>query len=277
MNRVDPRRPLTDVSIYVATCVGAVLLALAYWLVPEAMQGLLIAGLLVYLGFGLPRWMGREERLARALASQQQERDKWGFHSRDRDGVWINYVDYPLVRKTPYALGRYFYSEWLVIHDGYVVVNPGRSNVDLIQGNVSYDPASPRTYAWDGCTPKRQFYWVALIGTPDWWQRRGEVTVVGGDGVLQTRSTFWPQAHQASLVHDALYQYLGMIPIAKREVDQLFGEMLIESGFPRILAWLYRSAVHRFGATDVAPGRSGSNSRWTVAGLPFLPPRTAGQ
>lgn len=274
MNRIDPRRTLTDVSMVVATLAGAVILGLASWFAPEAVQGLLIAGLLVYLGFALPRWIGRQERLARALANQQQERDKWGFHSRDRDGAWINYVDHPLVRRTPYALGKYFYSEWLVIHDGYVVVNPGRSRVDLDGGEVRYDPSSPRTYAWDGCTPKRQFYWVALIGTPDWWQRRENVQVVGSDGVLETRSMFWPQAHHASLVHDALYQYLGLIPITKREVDQLFGEMLIESGFPRLLAWLYRSAVHRFGATDIPPGRSGSNSRWMAQGLPFLPPRT---
>lgn len=273
MNHIDPRRALTDISIYSATALGVLILGAVYLIDRESIPAWLIAGILVYLGFALPRWIGRKERLARALAAKQLEKGKWSFHSRDRDGAWINYIDYPLVKRTAYADGKYFYSEWLIIHNGYIVVDPGESTVNHTTHEVSYKPRIRRTYAWDGCTPKRMFYWLALIGTPDWWQQCEDVQVLDGDGNLLPKSVFWPKAHHASLVHDALYQYLGHIPITKRDVDQLFCDMLIDSKMPRSLARLYQWAVHRFGAPDIPPGHSASDSPLVVTGLPFLPPR----
>jgi hypothetical protein len=47
----------------------------------------------------------------------------------------------------------------------------------------------------------------------------------------------------ASLVHDALYQYLDNIPLSKNEVDQLFYQMLLEAGMPKIIAIGYHLFV----------------------------------
>ena len=57
----------------------------------------------------------------------------------------------------------------------------------------------------------------------------------------------------ASLIHDALYQYLDNIPLSKIEVNKLFYDMLIEAGMPRILARVYYFSVHKFGGSDVLP------------------------
>jgi hypothetical protein len=57
------------------------------------------------------------------------------------------------------------------------------------------------------------------------------------------KEQFWQRAHHASLVHDVLYQYLNSIPIPKSDVDNLFHEMLIESGFSGIMAKIYHLAV----------------------------------
>lgn len=201
----------------------------------------------ILLGFGLPRWVGFGVRLKRAEERKTREREKWGFSSRDREGPWINYVDYPVVRRTPIADGKRFYSDWLIIHDGKVIVNPGVSAVHHDSRTVTYDPSRPRTYAWDGCTPKLFFYWLVVFGTPDWWTVERTIETIDRAGRITDKKVLWQVAHHASLVHDALYQYLEHIPIDKKEVDQLFRDMLVEAGLCRPIAAVYHWFVCTFG------------------------------
>ena len=87
-----------------------------------------------------------------------------------------------------------------------------------------------RGYAWDGCTPK---FCVLdfLIGTPD--------------GVVH-KDTGHPKTYYASLVHDALYQFLpDGLPLRRRHADRFFLLLMAESDFsPR---WVYWAAVRVFG------------------------------
>lgn len=197
----------------------------------------------------LPRLAGRKERLRRAATARQADQAKWGFGCRDHAGPWLNFIDRPLLRHCPQFAGRYFYGEWLVIHDGLLLINPGQAEVDLAQRSVRYHFDRPTTYAWDGCTPKVPFYWLAIIGIPDWWEKRHRVLRLEA-GELREQDVFWPLAHPASLVHDALYQYLNVAPVAKHEADLLFFHMLREAGMWLPLAFAYYLAVRLFGATD---------------------------
>jgi Protein of unknown function (DUF1353) len=87
-----------------------------------------------------------------------------------------------------------------------------------------------RGYSWDGCTPK---FCVLdfLIGTPD--------------GVVHKR-TGHPKTYYASLVHDALYQFIpDGLPLGRRHADRFFLQLMAESDFlPR---WVYWAAVRVFG------------------------------
>lgn len=87
-----------------------------------------------------------------------------------------------------------------------------------------------RGYAWNGCSPK---FCVAdlLLGTPE--------------GVVH-RDTGKPKTYNASLVHDALYQFLrDGLPLTRRHADAFFRRLLEESDFAP--AWLYWLAVRLFG------------------------------
>ena len=53
------------------SAIGLVLLALAAWLQPQLLPPLLWAGLPIYLGVLLPRWVGRRERQRRAAAVRE--------------------------------------------------------------------------------------------------------------------------------------------------------------------------------------------------------------
>ena len=170
-------------------------------------------------------------------------------------------MDYPLIKASRYAKGKQFYSEWLIIQNGLIIVNPGFSTVALDENIVDYDFSVKRSYAWDGCTPKRWFFWLALIGTPDWAQKIEVIRTIDDETPCKKKEQFWQQAHHASLVHDALYQYLDSIPIPKQDVDNLFHEMLIESGFSGIMAKIYHLAVRYLGARDVGENDSNSNSK----------------
>jgi hypothetical protein len=240
------------------TAIGLLMLALAGWWYPHLVEPLLWAGVPIYLGVLLPRWIGRGERQRRATAANQATLAKWGFAQRDHSGPWLNYIDRPFVRHCPELAGRYFYGEWLLLHDGWLIVNPGHSTLDLQRQEVHYDFARPSTYAWDGCTPKVPFYWLAIIGIPDWWEKPHRVLQLQG-GELREAEVFWPLAHPASLVHDALYQYLNVAPLAKHEADLLFFRMLREAGMLWPAAFVYYLSVRLFGAPDVrgpAPGNS---------------------
>ena len=147
-----------------------------------------------------------------------------------------------------------------IAENGKVIVNPGTSEVDLINKTVSYDLTQPNAYAWDGCTPKRLFFWVALIGTPDWWHGEHKIQAINEQGELVDKKVFWQLCMHASLIHDALYQYLDNIPLSKIAVDQLFYDMLLEAGMPKLLARVYYFVVQKFGASDVLPNDVSLNS-----------------
>lgn len=90
-------------------------------------------------------------------------------------------------------------------------------------------------YAWDGCTPKFSFLDLLVVGTPD--------------GIHSDR-TGKPKAYHASLVHDALYQFLPDLPPGKplytrKQADEVFLEILEDAEFvPRKF---YYAAVRLFG------------------------------
>ena len=231
--------------------IGILLLAYLFFRRPGLILLFIILGIILLVGFYLPRHIGWKTRTERALQAKKREIEKWGFASRDREGPWINYIDYPLIYKADCAHGKQFYSEWLVIDRGYIIVNPGPSVLDKQTLTLSYDLQRGATYAWDGCTPKRLFYWFALIGTPDWWNKEHTITRLTQDGKITQKTVFWQLAQHASLIHDALYQYLDNIPIDKTEVDELFRQMLVDTGLPVYLARIYWFAVTKFGANDL--------------------------
>jgi hypothetical protein len=83
-----------------------------------------------------------------------------------------------------------------------------------------------RGYAWNGCSPKVCLFDI-LIGTPD--------------GAVHT-STGRPKAYFASLIHDALYQFLVLKPpVSRTQADRCFLKLLQESDFA--LAYVYWLAV----------------------------------
>ncbi|MEK6744510.1 MAG: hypothetical protein AABZ15_12925 [Nitrospirota bacterium] len=221
-----------------------------------ASLSLLVVSAFVLLGLGWPRWVGFDIRLERAADRKTRERTKWGFHGRDREGPWINYVDHPVVVGAKCARGKEkrFYSEWLIIHDGLIIVNPGKSRVKRENNvwKVTYNFAVRKTYAWDGCTPKRFFYWVAVVGAPDWWHAPQKIeTIEFKDCAFSIEPKIpdpvWQIAHRASLIHDALYQYLDHHRIAKEDVDRLFHVMLLDSDVPGPIASCYHRAVKKWG------------------------------
>ena len=87
-----------------------------------------------------------------------------------------------------------------------------------------------RGYAWNGCSPKICFLDV-LLGTPD--------------GVVDAR-TGRPKTFHATLVHDALYQFLDDgLPLTRADADRCFLRLLDVTGFR--LRYLYYAAVRVFG------------------------------
>lgn len=252
-NKQQPVVTKIDMFMKVALCVGVTLMLFLFWFYPHFIRLSFYVGCFVCLGLFLPRQAGWNIRHDRAEKSKQAELQKWEFASRDREGPWINYIDYPLVRETPLTANKFFYSDWLVIENNKIIVNPGTSEVNLANKTVSYNLSQPKAYAWDGCTPKRLFFWVALIGTPDLWHSEQNIQAINNQGELVNKKVFWQLCMHASLVHDALYQYLHIIPLSKIEVDQLFYDMLLEAGMPKLLAQLYHFSVQKFGANDVLP------------------------
>jgi hypothetical protein len=85
-------------------------------------------------------------------------------------------------------------------------------------------------YAWDGCTPKFSLFDI-VIGIPDG---------------IPNEATKKPKAYYASLLHDALYQFLDAgLPLSRAQVDRVFLEILARDRFaPRPI---YYFAVRAFG------------------------------
>jgi hypothetical protein len=108
-----------------------------------------------------------------------------------------------------------------------------------------------KDYAWDGCTPKACLFDI-VFGVPD--------------GVVDSR-TGQPKAYHASLVHDALYQFLrDGLPFTRRQADAFFLALLRETGFgPRRLYWL---AVRAFGGLIVLQHRYKRKNRGTRHAVP---------
>jgi hypothetical protein len=83
-----------------------------------------------------------------------------------------------------------------------------------------------RGYAWDGCTPKLCVFDL-LVGTPD--------------GAVHAK-TGRPKTYYASLIHDALYQFLpDGLPMTRAQADRCFLILMRESDF--MLSGLYYWAV----------------------------------
>lgn len=248
-NVIIRKTKLFDITIVFVTLIGITLSTYLYFYYHEQFVKALIIGVFVYLGFLLPKYINKDIREQKARESKKRELKKWGFHSRDREGPWINYVNYPVLRITDIANGIHFCSERLIINDSVIIVNPGPSEIKP-DNTVEYDYSTKRTYAWDGCTPKKWFYWFILIGTPDFCHKREKIMTLDSHQNQKTKVVFWQQAHHASLIHDALYQYLGIHEISKNKVDILFYEMLRESGMNIILAKIYHLAVKYFNRID---------------------------
>lgn len=87
-------------------------------------------------------------------------------------------------------------------------------------------------YSWNGCSPKLCIFDIN-IGTPD--------------GVVH-KCTGRPKTYFASLVHDALYQFLRVnAPVSRRQADAFFLRMMKNSDF--CLRYIYWAAVRVFGWT----------------------------
>jgi hypothetical protein len=110
--------------------------------------------------------------------------------------------------------GRGCRNDWLVIED---------------DGKIIVKGSNSQGYAWDGCSPKKNF--IDLIwGTPD-----GKL-----DYATETQITYY-----ASMIHDALYQYKDKIDISRKEVDIIFYLNLKKSKF--MLSGIYYFFVRLFG------------------------------
>jgi hypothetical protein len=112
-------------------------------------------------------------------------------------------------------------------------------------------------YAWDGCSPKVCILDV-LLGTPD--------------GVVDS-TTKQPKTYYASLVHDALYQFLlDGLPFHRWQADHCFLRLMAATGFtPRGVYWL---AVRLFGWLFVAQHRYKRRNRGTRMSLAENEPPT---
>ena len=160
-----------------------------------------------------------KDRAERVKKLHEAESQQWGFHTRDRDRVWILKIEEP-VHYQSQLKGYEFDSRWLSLAK---------------DGTVTIHASKERPYAWDGCTPKlaignKQF----IIGSPDGYQDIDMALPVTG---------------KATLIHDAFYQYLHIIPVPKLEVDRLFRDILKEAGF--VLWPLYYLAVRLFGGWSI--------------------------
>jgi hypothetical protein len=158
------------------------------------------------------RGVGQQDPEIKKMSSLPAPRPK-----ANRTFPWIYKIEQDFVyRDTGWILQQEYVSEWLHISQ---------------QGVITVK-ANQKGYAWDGCTPKKSVFNLFIIGIPD--------------GHVDYR-TMQPYTYYASLVHDALYQYLESVPVSKAQIDQLFLKMLKDFKLRR----LYYLAVKNFGGRGV--------------------------
>jgi len=161
----------------------------------------------------------KKDRAFRVRSIQKKEFEKWNFHARDRDRPWIFKIKENFQYRSTIT-GKEFDSKWLRLEK---------------DGTITVKASQERPYAWDGCSYKivigrNQF----IFGSPDGYR----------DIYMDL-----PITGKASLVHDAFYQYLHVIPVKKADVDKLFRDMLKEAGFA---LWpIYYTAVKYLGGLGV--------------------------
>jgi hypothetical protein len=80
-------------------------------------------------------------------------------------------------------------------------------------------------YSWDGCTPKFKL-WKFSIGTYDGYLVEGK-----------------PATYYASLVHDALYQFLYDLKLDRKSADDIFLDLMPHYRYK----YLYYYVVRLFG------------------------------
>lgn len=129
---------------------------------------------------------------------------------------WRYRLDRPACGEFRSLAGLDFANAWLSIHDGWMRVSEG--------------------YAWDGCSPSLRIPGAGLwVGTPD--------GPLGSDGR--------PVAWRASLFHDALCQFRGVIPgLTAEAATAVFAGLLAADGAPYWMQRIYPAAVLRFGPQD---------------------------
>lgn len=158
------------------------------------------------------RKQGKNAPPLRDAAGRPQPRNK--PRPGNRPYIFKDMQDFEV--QTDWRLSEPFMAEWLEIStDGRVTVKANGSG-----------------YAWDGCTPKWSLFDLAIIGVPD--------------GHIDVRS-MKPFTYRASMVHDALYQYLDSVPVTKAAIDRLFFRMLGDFR-PR---HLYYFMVRHFGGRGI--------------------------
>lgn len=134
--------------------------------------------------------------------------------ARKRQGIYKFITNKDLKFET-HLFGYDFENPWLKINpDGLVIV----------KGTYH------KGYAWDGCTPKWNFFDLFLIGTPD------------GRAIVNTQL---PITYYASLIHDILLQFKNDIGLSRKEADEVFLKYL--GNFS--LRYVYFVAVRLFGMT----------------------------
>lgn len=122
----------------------------------------------------------------------------------------------------------YRWESGLLIQENIVFVDrKGVPRLELLRGGQIHIFSN---YAWDGCTPK--FCLLDIVfGIPD--------------GVVDSR-TGRPKTYHASLIHDALYQFLSDgSPVSRRSADACFLKLMSETGF--VFRYPYFFAVRVFG------------------------------
>jgi hypothetical protein len=148
---------------------------------------------------------------------QQYPEPRKRFKGRNKKFLWVFKITSDFKFQSLH-LDKTFDSHWLKLEpNGMVTIK-----------------ANENGYAWDGCSPKKSLLGLVIVGTPD-----GHIDITNEK----------PLTHDASLIHDAFYQYLEHVPVTKKEIDRQFYEVLRKKNFP--LARLYYVAVRIFGGRGV--------------------------